>query len=101
MAVELPLEAVVEVEVGVHGVSVAEERALDEEDRVTDAIYEAGYSGPGRFYAETSKRLGMTPSAWRKGGAGVTIRWAIAETSLGDMLVAATEHCCVIFQTLQ
>ena len=68
------------------------ERALDEEERVTDAIYEAGYSGPGRFYAETSKRLGMTPSAWRKGGAGVTIRWAIAETSLGDMLVAATER---------
>ena len=68
------------------------EHALDNEERVTDAIYEAGYSGPGRFYAETSKRLGMTPSAWRKGGAGVTIRWAIAETSLGDMLVAATER---------
>lgn len=68
------------------------EHALDTEDRVTDAIYEAGYSGPGRFYAETSKRLGMTPSAWRKGGEGVTIHWAIAETSLGDMLVAATER---------
>ena len=68
------------------------ERALESEARVTDAIYEAGYSGPGRFYAETGKRLGMTPSAWRKGGEGVTIRWAIAETSLGDMLVAATER---------
>jgi AraC family transcriptional regulator of adaptative response/methylated-DNA-[protein]-cysteine methyltransferase len=68
------------------------ERALDTEDRVTDAIYEAGYSGPGRFYAETGKRLGMTPSAWRNGGEGVTIHWAIAETSLGDMLVAATER---------
>jgi AraC family transcriptional regulator of adaptative response/methylated-DNA-[protein]-cysteine methyltransferase len=68
------------------------ERALDTEERVTDAIYEAGYSGPGRFYAETGKRLGMTPSAWRKGGEGATIRWTIAETSLGDMLVAATER---------
>lgn len=67
-------------------------RALDTEERVTDAIYEAGYSGPGCFYAETDKRLGMTPSAWRKGGKGITIRWAIAETSLGDMLVAATER---------
>jgi len=66
------------------------ERALDTEGRVTDAIYEAGYSGPGRFYAETGKRLGMTPSAWRRGGEGIVIRWAIAETSLGDMLVAAT-----------
>ncbi|WP_299326993.1 bifunctional DNA-binding transcriptional regulator/O6-methylguanine-DNA methyltransferase Ada [Parasphingopyxis sp.] len=68
------------------------ERALEKEERVTDAIYEAGYSGPGRFYAETGKRLGMTPSAWRRGGEGVTIRWAIAETSLGDMLIAATER---------
>ena len=33
----------------------------------------------------------MTPSAWRRGGAGVTIRWMIADTSLGQMLVAATE----------
>lgn len=64
---------------------------LDGDGRVTDAIYDAGYSGPARFYAETGRRLGMTPSAWRKGGAGVTIRWAIAETSLGPMLVAATE----------
>jgi AraC family transcriptional regulator, regulatory protein of adaptative response / methylated-DNA-[protein]-cysteine methyltransferase len=65
--------------------------ALDGNGRVTDAIYEAGYSGPSRFYAETATRLGMTPSAWRNGGAGVTIRWAITETSLGPMLLAATE----------
>jgi len=67
------------------------EEALMSEERVTDAIYEAGYSGPGRFYAETGKRLGMTPSAWRRGGEGVTIRWSLAETSLGRMLVAATD----------
>ncbi|MBC2777364.1 bifunctional DNA-binding transcriptional regulator/O6-methylguanine-DNA methyltransferase Ada [Parasphingopyxis sp. GrpM-11] len=67
------------------------EKALMREERVTDAIYEAGYSGPGRFYAETGKRLGMTPSAWRRGGKGVTIRWAVAQTSLGEMLVAATD----------
>lgn len=67
------------------------EAALSTEARVTDAIYDAGYSGPSRFYEETGQRLGMTPSAWRRGGAGVTIRWTIAETSLGPMLVAATE----------
>jgi AraC family transcriptional regulator of adaptative response/methylated-DNA-[protein]-cysteine methyltransferase len=33
----------------------------------------------------------MTPSAWRGGGRGETIRWASAETSLGTMLVAATD----------
>ncbi len=67
------------------------EVALDENDRVTDAIYDAGYSGPSRFYAETKGRLGMTPSAWKNGGAGAVIRWALVPTSLGEMLVAATE----------
>ena len=57
---------------------------------VTDAIYEAGYSGPSRFYADNGERLGMTPSAWRDGGKGMTIRWAVVPTSLGRMLVAAT-----------
>jgi AraC family transcriptional regulator of adaptative response/methylated-DNA-[protein]-cysteine methyltransferase len=65
-------------------------RSLEENVRVTDAIYDAGYSGPGRFYADAKARLGMTPSAWRDGGRGETIRWAVAETFLGTMLVAAT-----------
>jgi AraC family transcriptional regulator, regulatory protein of adaptative response / methylated-DNA-[protein]-cysteine methyltransferase len=67
------------------------EAALTINSRVTDAIYDAGYSGPGRFYADAAGRLGMTPSAWRNGGAGVTIRWATVETTLGSMLVAATD----------
>ena len=68
------------------------EAALDRGPRVVDAIYDAGYSGPSRFYEDTGSRLGMTPSAWRRGGAGVTIWWTIAQTSLGPMLVAATER---------
>jgi AraC family transcriptional regulator, regulatory protein of adaptative response / methylated-DNA-[protein]-cysteine methyltransferase len=66
-------------------------RSLSRNGRVTDAIYEAGYSGPGRFYADAKARLGMTPSAWRDGGRGETIRWALADTFLGRMLVAATD----------
>ncbi|HEY9554876.1 bifunctional DNA-binding transcriptional regulator/O6-methylguanine-DNA methyltransferase Ada [Allosphingosinicella sp.] len=65
--------------------------SLETNGRVTDAIYDAGYSGPGRFYADAKQRLGMTPSAWRDGGRGETIRWATAETDLGTMLVAATD----------
>jgi AraC family transcriptional regulator of adaptative response/methylated-DNA-[protein]-cysteine methyltransferase len=65
--------------------------ALSGEDRVTDAIYEAGFSGPSRFYAASEGRLGMTPSAWVDGGRGVTIRWAVVATTLGDMLVAASD----------
>ena len=65
--------------------------ALAENGRITDAIYDAGYSGPARFYADAKGRLGMTPSAWRDGGRGETIRWATAESALGTMLVAATD----------
>ncbi|MEK6637359.1 MAG: bifunctional DNA-binding transcriptional regulator/O6-methylguanine-DNA methyltransferase Ada [Pseudomonadota bacterium] len=67
------------------------EAALNQNGSVAEAIYAAGYSGPSRFYAETARRLGMSPSAWRNGGAGVTIRWAIAQTTLGSMLLAATD----------
>ena len=52
--------------------------ALGENGSVTEAIYEAGYSGPSRFYADARERLGMTPSAWRDGGRGETIRYVIA-----------------------
>ena len=64
--------------------------ALSGGDRVTNAIYDAGFSGPSRFYEATQGKLGMAPSAWVNGGAGVTIRWAVVDTSLGRMLVAAT-----------
>jgi AraC family transcriptional regulator of adaptative response/methylated-DNA-[protein]-cysteine methyltransferase len=74
-------------------------RALTRDATVTDAIYEAGYSAPSRFYDDGAKRLGMTPSAWKRGGVGVTIRWTVADTSLGAMLVAATDKglCRVSF----
>ena len=65
--------------------------ALTDGGTVTDAIYAAGYSAPSRFYEANQGRLGMTPSAWAGGGKGVTIHWAVVETSLGSMLVAATE----------
>ncbi|WP_375782412.1 bifunctional transcriptional activator/DNA repair enzyme AdaA [Croceicoccus naphthovorans] len=67
------------------------QQALGEED-VTGAIHAAGYGAPSRFYEKAKERMGMAPSAWAKGGAGVTIRWATVETSLGSMLVAATDR---------
>ncbi|HEX8300245.1 bifunctional DNA-binding transcriptional regulator/O6-methylguanine-DNA methyltransferase Ada [Sphingomonas sp.] len=74
-------------------------QALTEEASVTGAIYEAGYSAPSRFYETANARLGMTPSVWKRGGAGVTIRWTVAETSLGPLLIAATDKglCRVAF----
>ena len=65
--------------------------ALGVESRITDAIYEAGYAAPSRAYADAQRHLGMTPSAWKDGGRGVTIRWGTVNTSLGSVLVAATD----------
>lgn len=75
------------------------EAALATEDNVTHAIYEAGYSGPSRFYADAAARLGMAPSVWRDGGRGATIRWSVVPTTLGPLLVAATDKglCRVAF----
>jgi AraC family transcriptional regulator of adaptative response/methylated-DNA-[protein]-cysteine methyltransferase len=58
---------------------------------VTEAIYDAGFGSNGRFYAVSSQVLGMTPTEFRAGGAGATIRFAVAECSLGSVLVAATD----------
>jgi AraC family transcriptional regulator of adaptative response/methylated-DNA-[protein]-cysteine methyltransferase len=66
------------------------EAALKENGRVTDAIYDAGYSGPSGFYSDAKERLGMTPSAWRDGGRGETIRWTTFDSPIGPMLIAAT-----------
>jgi AraC family transcriptional regulator of adaptative response/methylated-DNA-[protein]-cysteine methyltransferase len=64
--------------------------ALKANGRVTDAVYDAGYSGPSTFYSDAKERLGMTPSAWRDGGRGETIRWTYFDSPLGQMLIAAT-----------
>jgi AraC family transcriptional regulator of adaptative response/methylated-DNA-[protein]-cysteine methyltransferase len=66
--------------------------ALKQNGRVTDAVYDAGYSGPSGFYSDAKERLGMTPSAWRDGGRGETIRWTHFDSPLGQMLIAATSR---------
>jgi AraC family transcriptional regulator of adaptative response/methylated-DNA-[protein]-cysteine methyltransferase len=59
---------------------------------VTEAIYESGFNSNGRFYADSSKMLGMKPKEYRDGGTGTTIRFAIGECSLGSILVASSEE---------
>lgn len=57
---------------------------------VTEAIYDAGFNSSGRFYAVADALLGMRPRAFRAGGAGAAIRFAVGQCSLGAILVAAT-----------
>lgn len=59
---------------------------------ITDAIYAAGYNSNGRFYEDSNRLLGMTPKAFRAGGADAVIRFAVGECSLGAILVAASER---------
>jgi AraC family transcriptional regulator of adaptative response/methylated-DNA-[protein]-cysteine methyltransferase len=72
--------------------------ALTSRADVTDAIYEAGFNSSARFYATSSKMLGMTPTEFRAGGTGATIRFAAGECSLGSVLVAASEKgvCAIL-----
>jgi AraC family transcriptional regulator of adaptative response/methylated-DNA-[protein]-cysteine methyltransferase len=66
-------------------------RELAQAGSVTEAVYEAGYNSSGRFYAASPGVLGMTPSRYRAGGNGESIRFAVAACSLGALLVAATD----------
>ncbi|HEY1722689.1 MAG TPA: bifunctional DNA-binding transcriptional regulator/O6-methylguanine-DNA methyltransferase Ada [Magnetospirillaceae bacterium] len=66
---------------------------------ITEAIYDAGFNSNGRFYAKSSELLGMTPTDFRTGGTGAEIRFAVCESSLGPMMVAATDKgvCTIAF----
>jgi AraC family transcriptional regulator, regulatory protein of adaptative response / methylated-DNA-[protein]-cysteine methyltransferase len=71
---------------------------LAEGNKVTDAIYASGFNSSGRFYAQSNGALGMQPSAYRSGGHGESIRFAIAQCSLGAILVASTDKgiCAIL-----
>ena len=66
--------------------------ALKEGDDVTGAIFSAGFGSLSRVYGERVRNIGMTPGAYRAGGAGETIAYASRETALGALLMAATER---------
>lgn len=58
---------------------------------VTAAIYDAGFNSSGRFYERSTDMLGMTPTQYRAGGADEVIRFAVAQCSLGAILIASSE----------
>jgi AraC family transcriptional regulator of adaptative response/methylated-DNA-[protein]-cysteine methyltransferase len=59
---------------------------------VLEAIVGAGFSSTSRVYGETTRNLGMTPSAYRAGGAGEVIAYASRPTALGLLMMAATDR---------
>lgn len=67
-------------------------------DEVTEALYAAGYGSSSRLYEKAHDALGMTPGAYRRGGAGVTIGWTTAPSPLGLLLVATTDRgVCAVY----
>ena len=66
-------------------------RNLQSGATVSRASYDAGYGASSRVYDSAARGLGMTPAAYRRGGKGVRIRFASAETGFGWVQVAATD----------
>lgn len=63
---------------------------LQETATVTEAIFDAGFGSGSRFYENVDATLGMKPAIYRNGGSGKEIRFALAPSYLGWVLVAAT-----------
>jgi AraC family transcriptional regulator, regulatory protein of adaptative response / methylated-DNA-[protein]-cysteine methyltransferase len=72
---------------------------LPESRSVSEAMHDSGYSSTSRLHAVARDRLGMPADTMRRGGTRETIRFAIGQTSLGAILVAATERgvCAIQF----
>ncbi|HUF28295.1 MAG TPA: bifunctional DNA-binding transcriptional regulator/O6-methylguanine-DNA methyltransferase Ada [Gemmatimonadaceae bacterium] len=66
--------------------------ALRRGDSVSRATYDAGFNSSGPVYARTGSGLGMSPAQYRRGGHGVRISFATAGTSIGRVLVAASDR---------
>jgi len=65
---------------------------LREAPSVTQAIHDAGFGSSSRVYERAGSHLGMTPKQYRQGGVGMAISWAVADTPLGLLMMAATDR---------
>jgi AraC family transcriptional regulator of adaptative response/methylated-DNA-[protein]-cysteine methyltransferase len=76
------------------------QRGLRAGASVTDAMFDAGYVSSSRFYERAASKLAMKPQAYRRGGAGSDIAYAIGDSPLGRLLVAATaKGICAVFMS--
>lgn len=67
-------------------------RQLIRRESVTDAMLDAGFGSSSRLYERAVPKLGMTPSAYRAGGPGARIKYATVGSSVGRILIAATDR---------
>jgi AraC family transcriptional regulator of adaptative response/methylated-DNA-[protein]-cysteine methyltransferase len=67
-------------------------------EAISAATYGAGFESSRAVYEKSNSRMGMTPSAYQRGGEGVTVRYSIIAARPGRLLVASTEKgiCAVL-----
>lgn len=75
------------------------QESLKTSPSITDAIYSAGYGSSGGAYDKTQDQLAMKPKVYRKGGAGITITYGLAQCFLGWIIIGATDRgiCAIEF----
>ena len=73
-------------------------RRLRKEKNVATAMYEAGYGSSSRLYERSNHQLGMTPATYGHGGRGMEIRYTVAPSPIGRILVAGTTRgVCAVY----
>ena len=65
--------------------------ALQQGDDISGATFGAGYGSSSGLYGRADAALGMTPKTYQRKGERAAIHYAVADCSLGKLLVAATE----------
>lgn len=71
---------------------------LRDGEGVSQAVWSAGYGSVRGAYESAAEGMGMTPGQYRTGAPGVPIRYALADTRFGALIVAWTPRgvCAVM-----
>lgn len=67
-------------------------RSLTNGETVTNSLYNAGFTSKSRLYEKTPLQLGVSPGIFRRGGEGLRIHYTIVDSSVGRVLLGATER---------
>ncbi len=66
-------------------------RSLSSGKTVTDSVYAAGFTSTSRLYEKGPTKLGVHPGTFRRGGEGLRIQFTIVDSSIGCLLLGATD----------
>ncbi|WP_231883921.1 bifunctional DNA-binding transcriptional regulator/O6-methylguanine-DNA methyltransferase Ada [Alcanivorax sp. HI0044] len=78
-----------------YGVAVRRRRVrqqLRDDQPLTHAAHHAGFDSSSHLHSSSGQTLGMKPGQYRKAGKGLALRVAIADSSLGAVLVAESKN---------